>query len=871
MHLLAVEGGKMTKPNEFRSCGRRRGPAPGRRLPSIVRWALLSSLLVCGSARAAFVEIQPGGIGPSPFPRPTASPRPPREVDPCKLPKGPEPLCLGPRVDEVGTIQANPVLQKTCGRFVAHHKGGNAVLASAVRTPAVKKRKGPQAWVMALRGCRLDQIRSIQVEGSGVTATVLPASSVADWLSSEPTLPVGSLLQPVAPGSFVLVRFEVAGNAHVEHERDIAVTFGSESGTSTQELERIRLQVAHNGVESRRRPLEVRWEEETPLVFSGARLADARFVGPACVKQAAIDANGETSLAVTATFHCPVAVPGEPGVTVNDPTCDCPIVAYDRALDVYPELPKRTFNYFSSPLRVVANLDYLRQKPAVIGDSLSHGAFSGTVTERSQRWAYPHQVVLQMGGTPLVQNIIHSGPNVEDTVKTILFDRYGPAPGPFRLDPQPLGLLEEDAVTAGESTELPTHTGVAGFDYTNVLRTSGICLDEEHAAERREGARVPEQICEQRCEDADGNELPSPSVDAQLALGCSDKTPIEMMEQIEPTFVFAAAAPNHALACAVTTRIEECLEWDRFERDAAEVFRRLRRIRSIKGGVVFGIPPLGSIPYLIEHRPGEVCANGAKKLRAFWKEDLFLAEDEIIDCEERKLLDDFIVAVNERLGELAELNRYAYLDSITTFERLSDEGLPIRDEDGEEVCRAGTDWPRREIDIGPDGFEFPENVGSDAGCGIFSLDGAHPSQFGHAVMANELIRGIDEYYGVDIPPLDDGELLAIWEDDDLAQDPIEMDDFMRLDPAEAVGEGVGVAACIAPALLCAATNGIACLGVAQIDAILALTPVRDLCLEPVVRALVTELGFKPIDAAVEPSHCWDDHCPVAADATPTPG
>lgn len=860
----------MTKPNELRENGHRRRPASSRRLPSLVRWGLCSLLLVCGNARAAVVEITPPG-GPGPLPVPTPPPRSPgspRPVDPCKLPKGPELGCLGgPRIDEAATILANPVLQKTCGRFVAHHKGGNAILGPTVRAPAIGKKK-PQAWVMALRGCNLDKIRAIEVEGSGVTATVLPAPGVAGWLSSEPTLPVGSALQPVATGSFVLVRFQVEANAHTAHERALSVVFANGSSTRTQALGSVRLQVAHNGVESRRRPLEVRWEEETPLLFAGARLADARFVGPACVKQATVTANDETSLAVTATFHCPVAIPGEPGVTVNDPTCACPIVAYDKALDVYPELAKKTFNYFTSPLRVVANLDYLKRKPAVVGDSLSHGAFSGTVTERSQRWAYPHQVVLKMGGTPLVQNVIHTGPNVEDTVKAVLFDRYGPAPGPFRLDPEPIGLLEDDTVTLGASTDLPTHTGVAGFDYTNVLRTSGICLDTELAAERREGAHVPEQICDRRCEDTDGNEYPSPSVDAQLALGCSDRTPIEMMEELEPTFVFAAAAPNHALACAVTTKIEGCLEWDRFERDSAEVFRRLRAIPTIKGGAVFGIPPLGSIPYLTEHRPEEVCPSGKTKLRAFWKEDLFLSEDEIIDCDEREVLDGFITAVNDRLRELAEQSRYAYVDSITTFERLATEGQAIRDEGGTEICRARTDWPRRTMNVGPDGFEFPENIGNDAGCGMFSLDGAHPSQLGHTVMANELIRGIDDYYGVDIPTFDDGELFAVWEDDDLAQDPIDMNDFMHLDPAEALGEGVGVAACIAPALLCASTNGIACLGVAQIDAILALTPVRDLCLEPVVRALVTELGFKPIDAAVEPSHCWDDHCPVASDATP---
>jgi len=91
---------------------------------------------------------------------------------------------------------------------------------------------------------------------------------------------------------------------------------------------------------------------------------------------------------------------------------------------------------------------------------------------------------------------------------------------------------------------------------------------------------------------------------------------------------------------------------------------------------------------------------------------------------------------------------------------------------------------------------------------------------------------------------------------------------MRLDLGETIGEGVGVAACVAPAVACVATSGLACLAAAEIEGILALTPVRDVCLEPVARALITELGFKPVDQAVEPAHCWDGHCPVAADAIP---
>lgn len=859
----------MTVPNTVSTL--HRGAVRGSTLRparAVALFVFASTVLASQPAAAAFVGIDPpgGGFTPVPLPSPTPTARPPVVTDPCRLPKQVVPFCTGPRVDEVATIQANPVLRATCGRFVGHHRGGNAVFAGAAARPLERPKKGRVGWVMALVGCKLEKISAIEVDGTAVTAKVIPAAQVGSWLASEPTVPVSNaapLLGSASGLTSAYVHFEIEAGAHTPHERALAVRFGN----ATQELERIRLQVAHNGSETSRAPDEVRWEEETELVFGGARLANARFVGPACVKNAAVAASTETQLRVNATFHCPVPVEGEPGVTVNDPTCDCPAIAYDRALDAYPELPKKTFNYLHSPIRVVANLDYLKANPAVIGDSLSHGAFSGTVTQRSQRWAYPHLVVDKMGGTPLVQNMIHTGPNVEDTIKTIVPGRYGRATKAIDLDARHLGVLRNDLALPGPREELPTHAGVAGFDYTNVLRTSGICLDKRGDAERRADAEVPEQICA-RCEDADGDELPSPSVDAQLALGCSELTPIEMMEEVEPTFVFAAAAPNHALACAVTTTTAGCLEWDRFERDSAEVFRRLRRIQSIKGGVVFGIPPLSSIPYLKAHRPEEPCADGTTKLRAFWKEDFFLGEDEILDCEEREQLDDFVAAVNDRLRDLAELNRYAYVEAEPTFERLKTQGQPIRDEDGVEFCRARTTWPTRTEDLGPDDLAHPENVGNDAGCGIISLDGAHPSQFGHVVMANELIGAINSFYQVDVPRFDDAELLAHWEFDDLAQNPIDMDDFMRLDLGETVGEGVAVSACVAPVLACVATGGMACLSAAEIDAILALTPVRDACLEPVARALVTELGFKPIDSAVEPAHCWDDHCPVAADATP---
>jgi hypothetical protein len=46
--------------------------------------------------------------------------------------------------------------------------------------------------------------------------------------------------------------------------------------------------------------------------------------------------------------------------------------------------------------------------------------------------------------------------------------------------------------------------------------------------------------------------------------------------------------------------------------------------------------------------------------------------------------------------------------------------------------------------------------------GFFSLDGVHPSNFGHAVLANAFIQKLDEYYGAGIPLLSYDQLIQLF-------------------------------------------------------------------------------------------------------------
>jgi len=49
--------------------------------------------------------------------------------------------------------------------------------------------------------------------------------------------------------------------------------------------------------------------------------------------------------------------------------------------------------------------------------------------------------------------------------------------------------------------------------------------------------------------------------------------------------------------------------------------------------------------------------------------------------------------------------------------------------------------------------------------GLFSLDGVHPSDIGHALLANGFIAGIDAYYGTTVPQIGKGPLTAILDAD----------------------------------------------------------------------------------------------------------
>ncbi|MEW6268833.1 MAG: SGNH/GDSL hydrolase family protein [Thermodesulfobacteriota bacterium] len=825
------------------------------------------------------------------------------------IPPTPRELVCAPgakRVDEIATRLFNTVLERGCGRFVIHTFGGNATFDrpdfdGAFIDPFGERHDGQvpvepdlprnddspgpgadlvpdgprfrvdggseQAWVLALVGCGLGAIDRVEVSGGGVATARVDETAITSWLvplspASEragPRLPGLGARAPKADKAFF--RFDATRAAQPATDRTITVRWND---GSTQVLKQTLVTVARNGSGRAVAPASLRWEEETSVRFTGTRLGNPAFDGPACVEDARVVSSSETALEIATTMFCPrVVVDPETGerATVNAPECRCTPTVYDRLLSIYHELPKHPFAYFgANGVAVTPNLDYLASRPGLIGDSLSHGFYGGALKPQAQLWAYPHLVAAQMGSEGMSQNMVRLGPGLEDAIKSFLEGEYGPPPDRVIVGGEDdnteqrevVGLVQDGQFVIGGQTDTPSHAGAAGMDYTNVLRTSGRCLDESATA-ADPVATFPVAPGDEPDESKNLCSCPSgpePVLEMQLALACGAKTPIEIMEEVRPTFVFASAAGNHFLSCAVHTKARDCIEMERFFRDSSETFRRLRRIDSIRGGIVFGVPPLALLPWLDRQ---SVSPSG---LRAFFKRDGEAdTAGEVLDGDEEAFLTARIAEANAHLRALAELNGYAYVDADTTFRSIQEDGVPIVDPaSGETICRATTVIPTETLDR--DGALLGHNAGDDAGCGIFSLDGIHPNELGHAVMANEIIAGINEAYGLDVPQLAADEIFAAWQRDSLNQDPVDIAAFTHevvdLGCVATLALELGALGITAP--VCAATTSL-CL---ESVALLGATAVTGSgC---AVEVLLRELAIRPaLDAIVRqpaPAFCW---------------
>lgn len=400
------------------------------------------------------------------------------------------------------------------------------------------------------------------------------------------------------------------------------------------------------------------------------------------------------------------------------------------------------------------SLGNLFRKPGAMGDSLSHGFYSGGVVPKSQDWAYPVLVSKQAGSSLTYYKM--QAPLAD--FEAVLRFKCGPI------------CLAKGAI--GVHTQKPnpasiTHAGYTGADYSNALRTSGKCENIEATKQVKDWywqkrykkvwiVRIPYWVLTYRWQTVQNCRKPD-SRFAQLTLEKLGSQ-IQVMENVKPSFVFAAVGANHVLCSAIETGID-CLELKgakgekRFKADFGKIMDRLSRINTVRGGVVFTVPNVTAVRYL-ERFDDPLRRPGMSGLMAFWN-PFPENPDEVLDPDEIARVETYLEMLNNEIKIRARANNFAVADMKVAFDEIRDNGREIRDPNsGRYVGMAGATWP---LEGQP---------------GVFGLDGVHPNRYGHAVMANELIKAINAKYGVSIQEVNE---YAAWYHDSLNQKPLRPD------------------------------------------------------------------------------------------------
>jgi hypothetical protein len=115
------------------------------------------------------------------------------------------------------------------------------------------------------------------------------------------------------------------------------------------------------------------------------------------------------------------------------------------------------------------------------------------------------------------------------------------------------------------------------------------------------------------------------------------------------------------------------------------------------------------------------------------------------DASEVATIDGAITGFNATIASEAALHDVALVDIRSIFADVAENGLMIDD------WEINNDW-------------FVANLG-EMKASVFSSDGAHPSDIGHALIANAFIEEINDHYGTSLPPLSQSRLREILDND----------------------------------------------------------------------------------------------------------
>jgi len=128
-----------------------------------------------------------------------------------------------------------------------------------------------------------------------------------------------------------------------------------------------------------------------------------------------------------------------------------------------------------------------------------------------------------------------------------------------------------------------------------------------------------------------------------------------------------------------------------------------------------------------------------------WTPDMMTNPDNYWDVGEVAVIDAALNGFNATIAQQAALHDVALVDIRSEFEDIAENGIMIGD------WEVNADW-------------FVSNLGEKK-ASLYSSDGAHPSDIGHALIANAFIDAINDHYGTDLEPLSDARLREILDGD----------------------------------------------------------------------------------------------------------
>lgn len=354
----------------------------------------------------------------------------------------------------------------------------------------------------------------------------------------------------------------------------------------------------------------------------------------------------------------------------------------------------------------------------VVGDSIAAGLQNLSLNEGSQPNSYAAWVARQAGAAlPLA-----------------LISRPGVPPPLTLLDPGPPPLLgQEKGVSPGRLDPflVPWNISVPNLKMDELLEYRPDCVPDPSVG----GIRLID-------------------VYSELILGlpaCLNGEPlrsqIEMAEVLAPTFSILWVGNNDSLWAAILGKTSEISDYEVFKTSYEEVVRRM--VATGAALVIGNLPDVGSTPMLTP-------AAALSDLIPIDPATLFVLlgigpEDHVtlfaFDWIEAILQDpsigplpDEVVVTREELKAIRKAGDY--FNSVVE-QTAANYGIPVADIRGllNRINKKGIVVHGRRLTTGYLG-------------GIFSLDGFHPTNTGHAITANEFIKTINKSYKTNIRKVD---------------------------------------------------------------------------------------------------------------------